>query len=346
MGRKVFLPWAALLLLGACTLDVPAHYNPFDPMNPNGFPFIMVDRWAGTNTSTNSGGYLIVSGFSFSNGFSLSIDSHEAIYVISKAPYPSQQGSYVAKYSAAGVFAWKTLPSAMYYPRYGAVASDGAMYCMDGFGNFETMMSEIRVLSTNGGFVRAMLSYGAPDANLMGPGRILADRDGTLLVADNRNHKLKRFQTNGTLVGVIGSNGNGPGMFLNPIDIVADADGRGYWVLELSNSRIQHISSNGEGLSRLGDSHTNASNNLLNPTFFCIYSNALVLVGDTGRSRIQWYSTTGVLLGEWSKKTDARFVMPNDLAVGPSGNLYMLYSNYVGAYRPRKQFAEIYITQP
>lgn len=68
--------------------------------------------------------------------------------------------------------------------------------------------------------------------------------DGAILVADYRNDRIRKFDTNGNLLLSFGQNGTGPGQFRRPIAVATDGAGN-ILVVEQLNFRLQKFTANG-----------------------------------------------------------------------------------------------------
>jgi DNA-binding beta-propeller fold protein YncE len=106
----------------------------------------------------------------------------------------------------------------------------------------EAGLDRIRVHTTSGAFVSTL---GGPGA---GPGQLdLSDTsglslapDGSLLVADSRNHRIQQFAPDGQLVAQLGSGtGSLPGQFRVPTGTAWSPSGDLLYVLDTFNERVQ-----------------------------------------------------------------------------------------------------------
>lgn len=88
-------------------------------------------------------------------------------------------------------------------------------------------------------------TYGTGNGNLNYPYGATIIPDGSeIWICDGSNHRIARFQLDGTWVGSFGSYGTGDGQFNTPRDIAVDASGNAY-VADSFNHRIQKFNSSG-----------------------------------------------------------------------------------------------------
>lgn len=87
------------------------------------------------------------------------------------------------------------------------------------------------------------------DGQFSNPNGIAVDASGNVYVADSRNERIQKFNSNGTFITKWGSTGSLDGQFLSPMGISVDASGNVY-VADTYNERIQKFSSNGEFITK------------------------------------------------------------------------------------------------
>jgi len=77
------------------------------------------------------------------------------------------------------------------------------------------------------------------------PTAMAFDEEGHIYVLDSGNHRIQKFDANGTYVSTIGNQGQGPGEFQYPQSIDVDSNGMLY-VSESMNRRVQILNPEGE----------------------------------------------------------------------------------------------------
>jgi DNA-binding beta-propeller fold protein YncE len=93
-------------------------------------------------------------------------------------------------------------------------------------------------------------TMGAVAAEFQYPADIVIDTAGDIYVLDSDNHRVQKFNSEGTWLSQFGSYGAGDGQLSYPWGLDADAEGRVY-ISDTNNDRIQVFDANGvrQGLS-------------------------------------------------------------------------------------------------
>ena len=145
--------------------------------------------------------------------------------------------------------------------------------------------------------VRPVLCFGQPgsgDGMFQYPlGVAVSDRD-ELVVADQGNHRVQVFDSNGTFLRSFGCKGQNAGEFTNPFGIAIDKD-RNIFVADKNNHRIQIFSWEGKHLGSFGGKG-NLDNQLLYPWGLSLDSTGNVIVADTGNKLIKIFTPDGRFL--------------------------------------------------
>ena len=112
-----------------------------------------------------------------------------------------------------------------------------------------------------------------------------------ILVADNRNHRVQVFDSNGTFLRSFGHKGENAGEFKNPTGIAINKD-RNILVSENGNHRVQILSWKGRHLGSFGGKGS-LDSQLLNPWGLSLDSTGNVIVADTGNKLIKIFTPDG-----------------------------------------------------
>ena len=112
-----------------------------------------------------------------------------------------------------------------------------------------------------------------------------------IVVADNQNHQVQVFDSNGTFLRSFGHKGENAGEFKNPTGITIDKD-RNILVLECYNHRVQILSWEGRHLGSFGGKGS-LDSQLLNPWGLSLDSTGNVIVADTGNQLIKIFAPDG-----------------------------------------------------
>lgn len=195
--------------------------------------------------------------------------------------------------------------------------------------------------------VHAATLAGDPEPGLVdGPGHAarfdspvgLAVRpDGTVVVADSRNHRIRTVSVSGvvsTLAGGAEGDADGAGTaatFRFPTGVAVGPDGAVY-VADAGNHRIRRVAPDGTtttisgGAAGFADG-AGAVARFDNPVALCWDAKAgRLLVADAGNRRIRFVRPDGVVSGGW--KTDG---VPISVASGPAGVMVAQSTGLAGA---------------
>ena len=112
-----------------------------------------------------------------------------------------------------------------------------------------------------------------------------------IAVADQGNHRVQVFDSNGTFLRSFGRQGKNAGEFENPTGIAIDKD-RNILVSECYNHRVQILSWEGRHLGSFGG-QGRLDSQLLNPWGLSLDSTGNIIVADTGNKLIKIFTPDG-----------------------------------------------------
>jgi DNA-binding beta-propeller fold protein YncE len=215
-----------------------------------------------------------------------------------------------------------TKPGWLHKPRVAAFDADDRLYIAD-------LTDRIQVFDREGNYLRG---WRTPEFNVDGPSGLTIDRLGRLLVADTHFYRVLVYSPEGKLLFQIGDGvqGDTPGHFGYPTDVVIDRAGNFYVAEYGENDRIQVFSPEGKWLRQWGG-HGAAPGEFLRPRALAIDDDDRLYVADSCNHRIQVFDTTGKLLKMWGTRGTGPGQMsyPYDLALGPDRSLYVCeYGNH------------------
>ena len=145
--------------------------------------------------------------------------------------------------------------------------------------------------------------------------------EGSLIVADTGNNRIKSFTLAGDLRWEVGSFGSQVGAFSNPRDVGVDSLGRIY-VADTANRRIVRLSPDG---AWLGSWRGPASDPIIFPMGVTV-SNDLVYVADAGRKVVRVFDTSGTQIRVIGSDGACEMAPLRDVDADRSGNIYV--ANY------------------
>ncbi len=121
--------------------------------------------------------------------------------------------------------------------------------------------------------------------------------------------------------GAIGTEGNGPGEFHEPADVVEDSEGS-LWVLDAGNDRIEKLNRYGLYISQIG-SPGSGEGQLYQPSALAIDKAGDIWVADTGNNRVEEFSPAGSYIREISGfgESGASLETPEGVAVDRNGDI-------------------------
>ena len=142
--------------------------------------------------------------------------------------------------------------------------------------------------------VRPLLSFGqqgSGDGMFKYPlGVAVNDRDD-IVVADESNHRVQVFDSNGTFLRSFGHKGDNAGELSYPFGIAIDKD-RNIFVAEFGNHRVQILSWEGRHLGSFGGKGS-LDSQLLRPFGISLDSTGNVIVADAGNQLIKIFTPDG-----------------------------------------------------
>ena len=172
---------------------------------------------------------------------------------------------------------------------------------------------------------------GSEPGQLNAPRGLAAAPDGSLYVADSRNHRIQHLASDGSVVHTWGTFGDTatdsapPGTFNEPWDVAIGPDGSVY-VADTWNHRVQKFTADGEFITMWGFfGQAESPNALWGPRSVVVDQNGNVHVTDTGNKRIVIFDENGNFRNEFGGAglSPGQFDEPVGLALDDIGHLFV-----------------------
>ena len=211
-------------------------------------------------------------------------------------------------------------------PRDIAVDSNGNIYIADRSNN------RIQKLDPSGNYITGWGGFGTGNSQFKYPRGIAVYETtpgaGFVYVADSDNHKLKKFDLDGTYITSWGGYGTGNGKLSYPQDVEVDSSGNVY-VSDYDNARVTKFTSTGTYTFKFGSS--GSSNGQFNaPYDLALDSSGNIYVADSNNHRIQKFDPTGTYVTKWGTygSANGQLAYPKGIAIDSLDNVYVSDSGY------------------
>lgn len=204
-------------------------------------------------------------------------------------------------------------------------------------------------------FISIWRAPGTKPGEFSQPFGVAVDAEGFVYVTDAGNHRVQKFNRDGSFMLQWGKKGNGSGEFIKPTGIAIGPDGTVY-VSDYFADTIQRFTQEGQFLGRWGrsDGELGAFDS---PSGVAVDQEGMVYVVDEYHFRIQAFTEDGKFVTTWGKKgkvhvvrsvlnrlipedREGEFYYPAHVAVGPDRSIYVAdsYNNRVQVFTPEGRF--------
>ena len=180
-------------------------------------------------------------------------------------------------------------------------------------------------------YERVIGSAGANPGQLNAPRGVAVAPDGSLYVADSRNHRIQHLTGDGKVIQTWGTfadvaKGQAPGgTFNEPWGVAVDVDGSVY-VTDTWNHRVQKFSADGKFIKMWGSfGQAERADSFWGPRTIAIDAKGRIFVMDTGNKRVAIFDPEGQGLGSFGTPglNPGQFDEPVGMAFDRNGNLYV-----------------------
>ncbi|NXU49043.1 TRIM2 protein, partial [Turnix velox] len=175
-------------------------------------------------------------------------------------------------------------------------------------------LSYVKSKSTPFQFTSAKIGSG----KLMGPKGVSVDRNGHIIVVDNKACCVFIFQPNGKIVTRFGSRGNGDKQFAGPHFAAVNSNNE-IIITDFHNHSVKVFNQEGEFILKFG-SNGEGNGQFNAPTGVAVDSNGNIIVADWGNSRIQVFDGSGSFLSYINTSADPLYG-PQGLALTSDGHV-------------------------
>jgi uncharacterized protein (TIGR03663 family) len=175
----------------------------------------------------------------------------------------------------------------------------------------DTWNQRIAHFAPDGKFAGSFVDAEKP---FFGPRSVIASRN-FLYVADTGNKRIVRFDKQGNKLSEWGGNGIGPGQFVEPVGLAADAAGNIY-VADTGNHRVQVFDPEGKFMRQFPVS---GWKDFYTEPYIAVGPSDTLFVTDSVAARIAQYDASGALKRAWKAEKD--FKQPTGITLDSFGRL-------------------------
>jgi DNA-binding beta-propeller fold protein YncE len=179
-------------------------------------------------------------------------------------------------------------------------------------------------------------------------GKIAVDQQGNVYVADTKNARIQKFDSQGKFLLKWGSPGAGEGQFGFLAGIAIDNQGNIFTAENAPESRIQGFDQNGKFLLQW-KTHPTDNNLPFSPDDIAIDQRGYVYLLDRGSATIQRASKTGQWIDNWTLICGRKntLLSPDSLTLDRANHLYVADSmmNQICKYDGTGQFLALWYTE-
>ena len=197
-------------------------------------------------------------------------------------------------------------------PRALTVSKDRELYVLDDSGR-------ILVYDEKNTLIR---QWSMPESSVGKPEGIRILQDGRVAIADTHYHRIVFFSKQGELLSMFGSEGEKPGEFTYPVDLMQDPRGFLYVAEYGGSDRIQKFTLDGKFVLEFGGLGTEMGK-FQRPSGM-VWLDSKIYVADAINSRVQVFSDQGQSLEVLDWADQGGLYYPYDIALSPHGQFFFV----------------------
>lgn len=164
--------------------------------------------------------------------------------------------------------------------------------------------------------------WNMPESDVGKPEGIRVLQDGRVAIADTHYHRVVFFTQQGELLGMFGTQGDGPGEFTYPVDLLQDPKGFLYVAEYGGSDRIQKFTSDGRFVLQFGGLGTGVGE-FQRPSGM-VWIDSKIYVADAINCRVQVFDDQGTPLQVLDWTDQGGLYYPYDIALSPQGQLFFV----------------------
>jgi DNA-binding beta-propeller fold protein YncE/alpha-tubulin suppressor-like RCC1 family protein len=164
---------------------------------------------------------------------------------------------------------------------------------------------------------------GKGEGQISSPRGIAFDQEGNLLVADQGNSRIVKFNSEGKFLAEFGANGEANGELKDASGVTVDAKGN-IWVADTGNNRVQKFDSEGKFLAKYGSEGT-GNGKFQAPFAIAAGAHGTIWVADGSNHRIQALNGQGEYLTQLGKygTGNGELFYPRGIGFDSEGDLWV-----------------------
>ena len=172
--------------------------------------------------------------------------------------------------------------------------------------------------------LRSFGSHGSGCGQFIDPRGVVVDDGGNILVADEKNHRIQKFTTDGKFITATGKGGNKQLEFRNPVGIAIHPLNKKVYVTDCGNHRILILNSDLTFSNTFG-SRGSGNGQFNNQWDMAFDSTGNVYVADTHNHRIQVFTAEGEYLRKFGKygSGSGELGKPSSIAIDSDNLVYV-----------------------